>query len=76
MRVRIRLPELLKEHKLTAYEIAKRSGGRLIPTTLYRLSRQRGKVKFFDSDLLEALCDVLGVEPGALLEREGKKPRR
>jgi DNA-binding Xre family transcriptional regulator len=32
-------------------------------------------VRFIDSDLLEALCDVLDVEPGELLEREGKKRR-
>lgn len=72
--VRIRLPEVLDEHKLTAYEVAKRSNGRIIPSTLYRLVRQRGRVKLFDGDLLEALCDVLGVSPGELLERE--KPRQ
>ena len=27
-------------------------------------------MRYLDADLLEALCDVLGVEPGALLERE------
>ena len=72
MHVRIRLPEILDEHKpkLTAYEVAKRSGGRIIPSTLYRLVRQRGRVKFFDGDLLEALCDVLNISPGKLLERE------
>ena len=75
MRVRIRLPEALDERKLTAYEVAKRSNGRIIPSTLYRLARSRGAVRFIDSDLLEALCDVLDVEPGELLEREGKKRR-
>jgi len=78
MRVRIRLPEVLDEHKpkLTAYEVAKRSEGRIIPSTLYRLVRQRGRVKLFDGDLLEALCDVLGLEPGELLEREKKRGKR
>lgn len=75
MRVRIRLPEVLNEHQLTAYEVAKRSGGRIITSTLYRLVRQGGRVKLFDGDLLEALCDVLNVEPGELLEREKTKKR-
>jgi DNA-binding Xre family transcriptional regulator len=73
MRVRIRLPEVLDEHGLTAYEVAKRSGGRIIPSTLYRLCRQKGRVKLFDGDLLESLCDVLDVGPDRLLERESKR---
>lgn len=76
MEMRLRLPELLAEHDVTAYELARRSEGRILPSTLYRLVRSRGKVKFIDSDLLEALCDLLKVEPGALLEREKPKARR
>lgn len=73
MQMRLRLPELLKEHKppLTAYAVAKASGGRIKLTTIYRLNRNKGKVANFDGELLEALCDVLQVEPGKLLEREG-----
>jgi DNA-binding Xre family transcriptional regulator len=74
--VRIRLPEVLTEHKVTAYEVAKRSDGRVIPSTLYRLVRQRGRVRMFDGALLETLCDILDVEPGALLERGGRRARR
>jgi len=73
--VRIRLPEVLTEHKITAYEVAKRSDGRVIPSTLYRLVRQRGRVRMFDGALLETLCEILNVEPGALLER-GRKGGR
>jgi len=75
MEMRIRLPELLTEHKTTAYAIAKRSNGRIDQSTLYRLTRQRGVVRYIDADLLEALCDVLNVEPGALLERDKKRKR-
>jgi DNA-binding Xre family transcriptional regulator len=74
--VRIRLPEVLTEHKVTAYEVAKRSDGKVLPSTLYRLVRQRGRVRMFDGALLETLCEILGVEPGALLERAGRKARR
>jgi len=71
--VRIRLPEVLTEHKITAYEVAKRSDGRVIPSTLYRLVRQRGRVRMFDGALLETLCEILNVEPGVLLERRRRK---
>jgi DNA-binding Xre family transcriptional regulator len=82
MQMRLRLPELLAEHKprLTAYAVAKASQGRISLTTIYRLTRNRGRVANFDGELLEALCDVFGVGPGELLEREGHgktgKPRR
>ena len=74
--MRIRLPEVLIEHEITAYEVAKRSDGRVIPSTLYRLIRQRGRVRMFDGVLLETLCQILNVEPGALLERGGRRGRR
>ncbi len=77
MEMRLRLPELLDERGLTAYALARDSDGRISEATAYRLVRQRGKVKTFDGDLLDALCDVLGVEPNDVLERatrrKGKK---
>ena len=78
MQMRLRLPELLAEHKppLTAYAVAKASGDRISLTTIYRLNRNRGRVANFDGELLEALCDVFGVGPAALLEREGKATKR
>lgn len=74
MQMRLRLPELLTEHKppLTAYAVAKASKDRISLSTIYRLNRNRGRVTSFDGELLEALCDVFGVAPGALLEREGQ----
>jgi DNA-binding Xre family transcriptional regulator len=72
-RVRLRLPELLEAKGLTPYYLAKQSGGRISLSAAYRYMRLRGKVKSFDADLLEALCDVLDVEPGELLEREPKR---
>jgi hypothetical protein len=71
MQMRLRVPELLDEHKppLTAYAVAKASGDRISLFTIYRLVRHRGRVANFDADLLEALCDVFEVGPGAR-ERE------
>jgi len=73
MEMRLRLPELLKEHNITAYALAKRSQGRISLSTIYRLSRNKGVVESFDAETLEALCDVLQVKPGDLLEREQKR---
>jgi len=75
MGLRLRLPELLAEHRVTAYTLAQRSKGRISPSTLYRLVRSRGRVRYLDADLLEALCDVLGVTAGDLLERQMKSRR-
>ncbi|MGI8765711.1 MAG: helix-turn-helix domain-containing protein [Gemmatimonadaceae bacterium] len=75
--LRLRLPELLTEHKppLTAYGLVKASDGRISLSTAYRLVRQRGAVKYFDAQLLEALSDILGLEPGDLIERT-QEPKR
>src|SRR5207245_10106146 len=73
--MRLRLPELLVDHGLTAYTLAQRSKGRISPSTLYRLVRSRGRVRYLDAELLDALCDVLGLSPGDLLERQAKSTR-
>jgi DNA-binding Xre family transcriptional regulator len=75
MRMRLRIPELLEKHAMTPYALSKRSGGRVSLSTAYRLNRSRGKVATFDGELLEALCDVFGVGPGEVLEREKKRSR-
>lgn len=67
--MRLRIPELLRERRLTPYGLAKASGSRISISTAYRLSRLRGRLKLFDAAQLEALCDILDVEPGELFER-------
>jgi hypothetical protein len=74
--VRLRLPELMEEHGLTPYFVAKQSGGRISLSTAYRLARLKGVVKTFDAEVIDALCDVFRVEPGALLVRESKPRKR
>lgn len=76
--MRLRLPELFKEKGLTAYEVAKRSNGRLAEASIYRLVRRRGEVTMISAKTVEALCDVLDVGPGDLIEivRRGAPPRR
>jgi DNA-binding Xre family transcriptional regulator len=74
--MRLRLPELLEERGLTGYALVQLADGRISSASLYRLVQRKGNVRYLDAELLETLCDVLGVEPGELLEREGRKARR
>jgi DNA-binding Xre family transcriptional regulator len=76
MEMRLRLPELLKERDMTPYGLAKESGGRISLSTAYRLTRNKGKVRYLDTELLETLCDVFEVEPGELLERQHSTRKR
>lgn len=73
MDMRLRFPELLNDHKLTAYEVAKRSDGRISRSWAYRAKQLKGKLGTFGAVEMEALCDVFGVEPGELLERDKRK---
>lgn len=61
---------------MTPYALAKASDGRISMSTAYRLARLKGRVETFDRDVLEALCDVLDVEPGELLERGSRRGSR
>jgi len=74
--MRLRLPELLAERGWTAYQLHAQAGGRLSMSTAYRILRDRGRVTCFDAELLETLCDVFGVGPAELFERERKPPKR
>jgi DNA-binding Xre family transcriptional regulator len=73
--MRFRIPELLDDAGLTAYGLAQASDGRISLSTAFRLVRLRGNVKTFDAAVMEALCDLLEVEPGDLFERT-KTPKR
>lgn len=73
MDMRIRLPELMDQRGMTAYQVAKASSGRISMSTAYRVARLKGRLETFDADLLEGLCEVFKVEPGELLERDKRK---
>lgn len=74
--MRLRLPELLEERALTPYGLAQASGGRISMSLAYRIVREQGAFKCLTPPILEALCDVLKVEPDELFDREAKKPKR
>ena len=60
--MRIRLPELLDEHKTNAYALAMASNGRLAPNTVYKLVSKRGVVRYLDARTLQAIYETLGLE--------------
>ena len=76
--MRIRIPELLEERGLTPYAVAHHplNADRIKLTTLYRLVRSGGTAPPFAPAVLDALCDILEVEPAELFEREKPKRRR
>jgi hypothetical protein len=61
-RVRLRLPELLREYKYTAYRLARESGGRISLSTIYRLKRSDGRLEYYGAALCEAIVSVLGIK--------------
>jgi putative transcriptional regulator len=68
--VRFRLHEVLAEREdLSQSELSRRSGVSLTTINAMVLN----KTKQVSLATLDALCGALGVEPGELLEREGKR---
>ncbi len=65
-KVRMRIPELLAERGWTAYELAKRSGGRLSLTWCYNVVANDGAWSKLTPIQLSALVTVLNVDPGRL----------
>jgi DNA-binding Xre family transcriptional regulator len=73
--MRLRVPELLKEHGMTAYQLAQKLEGRMSPAAVYRLAS--GHVVHVPLEVLDALCDVFEIKAkdlGVLLTRD--KPSR
>jgi hypothetical protein len=68
---------------MTAYAMHKASGGRISLSMAYRLAK--GTFGMISAEVLEALCDIFGIDdPGPLFARErplarrpgrGRKPR-
>jgi DNA-binding Xre family transcriptional regulator len=73
--MRLRVPELLAERKMTAYALHKASGGRISLSMAYRLAK--GSFGMVSADVLEALCDIFAIDdPGPLFARERPPGRR
>lgn len=66
------MTELLKERSLSPYAVAK-ADDRISLSALYRLRKSRGRVRYLDTTLLDALCDVFNVDLCDLLERDKAK---
>lgn len=70
--MRFRVPQLLRDRGITAYVLATRSGGRISMSTAYFFART-GTFRCLKPEHLDALCEVLEVEPGELFERGRKR---
>ncbi len=73
--VRFRLAEILEERGWTAYKLAQEAD--LTVPAAYRLADPERQIQRLDMATLDALCRVLKVQPGELLEwAPDKKGRR
>jgi DNA-binding Xre family transcriptional regulator len=73
------LPAILKERNLTAYRLsvmAKEAGYSITIRAAYRLADPDHDLRRLDLDTLNALCQVLKLEPGELLGYTPDKPKR
>lgn len=59
---------------MTPYRLAKASNGRLSLPAVYRLTA--GTFRMIRAETMDALCDVLKVEPGELFQRDKKGRKR
>ena len=72
--MRLTLPALMARHGLkTAYSLERFAKGALTMSSAHRLVKADGKPKRVDLATLDTLCDVFGVEPGELWERDTKR---
>jgi DNA-binding Xre family transcriptional regulator len=74
--VRLRIPEVLRERRVTPRELAALSAGRLAVSTVYRWVQLEGRLKSLDTQALDDLCDILGVEIAQVIEREPRRRER
>jgi putative transcriptional regulator len=72
MPVRFRLATMLESKGMSQSELARRS--RISLVTINAIANNR--TTRVDLATLDALCNVLDVEPGELLEREAKRKRK
>jgi DNA-binding Xre family transcriptional regulator len=70
-RVELRIGELMRERRLSAYALAKASGDRISRSNAYRL--EAGSKTVVSLDEVAALCDVFEVEAGELFQRVPEK---
>ena len=73
MAIRLRVGDLLDERGITAYQLAKQSGGRISLSAAYRLAQGNSGTFPPSWVMIEILCDVLKVDVCDLFHRSGPK---
>ncbi len=77
--MRWKLPEILDERGLTAYRLSAMMRERGYPMTIrgaYRLADPDHDIRRLDLATLNAVCEVLDLKPGELLEHIPDKSKR
>lgn len=76
MAIRLRVGDLLEERGMTAYQLAKQSGGRISLSAAYRLAEDNAGTFPPSWAMLEILCQVLTVDICDLFHRTPPKRSR
>jgi transcriptional regulator with XRE-family HTH domain len=76
MAIRLRVGDILEERRMTAYQLAKQSGGRISLSAAYRLAESNSGTFPPSWEMLEILCEVLKVDVCDLFHRSGSKRGR
>jgi transcriptional regulator with XRE-family HTH domain len=76
MAIRLRVGELLEERGMTAYQLAKQSGGRITIAAAYRLAKGNSGTFPPSWEMLEVLCQLLKVDVSDLFARTPATRRR
>ena len=69
MAIRLRVGDVLRKRGMTAYQLAKQSGGRISLSLAYRLEQDRFGKHPPTWDMLEIICQVLEVDVTDLFQR-------
>ena len=73
MAIRLRVGDLLEERGMTAYQLAKQSGGAISLSAAYRLAEGNSGAHPPSWAMLETLCELLEVDIFDLFERSAGK---
>ena len=70
MPIRLRIPELLRAKRMTAYALSKAVDGRMSRSMAYRIAASGGEFRCLSPEQIDALCDAFHCEPKDLFKQD------
>jgi DNA-binding Xre family transcriptional regulator len=69
MAIRLRVPELLRARRMTAYALAKAVDGTVSRSMVYRIAASGGEFRCLSPEQIDGLCRAFRCEPKDLFKR-------